>query len=336
MSNTILIKHGAGAPTSEQLQPYELGFDKTDKKLYIGVEDGEPELLRPDSVAKADYADKAQQADEAQKAFADGNGKIIAETYIQDLKIEEEKIIVTKNGEETEIGNIDSPSQNPYTVITKPRRSKENAQEGTKILEILCKNLQPNTNYVIKLYTLQRNRGRSYREWRHPINIEYSSESGYTEEQQELLENSGAYSGYRNIAGQPFDGAHLDQLHPQVPNWMPNNGVLKTEWHFTSNEKGSDYKLNLDLNTWILDLLKLNNLLADAPDYEGVQVWTLMGIGNRYYDSRNRLFQFRIESEDGKKLGSTKNTVRIGSAIFRIKEEELSLEESGIFYLSIS
>jgi hypothetical protein len=33
--------------------------------LYIGVEDGEPELLRPDSVAKADYADRAQYADEA-------------------------------------------------------------------------------------------------------------------------------------------------------------------------------------------------------------------------------------------------------------------------------
>ena len=327
MGNTILIKHGAGAPTSEQLQPYELGFDKADKKLYIGIEDGEPELLRPDSVAKAD---------EAQKAFADGNGKIIAETYIQDLKIEEEKIIVTKNGEEIKVGDIDSPSKNPYTIITKPRRSKENVQDGTKILEILCKNLQPNTDYVIKLYTLQRNRGRSYREWRHPINIEYSSESGYTEEQQELLTNSGAYSGYKNIAGQPFDGTQLDQFHPQVPNWMPNNGVLKTEWHFTSDEKGSDYTLILDLNTWILDLLKLNNILMNTPDYKGAQVWTLMGIGNGYYNSRNRLFQFRIESEDGNKLGSAKNTVRIGSAIFCVREEKLSLEESGISYLSIS
>lgn len=327
MGNTILIKHGAGAPTSEQLQPYELGFDKTNKKLYIGVEDGEPELLRPDSVAKAD---------EAQKAFADGNGKIIAETYIQDLKIEEEKIIVTKNGEEIEIGDIDSPSKNPYTVITKPRHSKENSQEGTKILEILCKNLQPNTNYIIKLYTLQRNRGHSYREWRHPVNIEYSPENGYTEEQQALLDASGIYSGYRNIAGQPFDGTHPDQFHPHVPEWMPNNGVLKTEWHFISDEKGSDYKLSLDLNAWILDLLKLNNSLLEAPEYEGAQVWTLMGVGNSYYNSRSRLFQFRVESQDGKKLGTAKNTVRIGSAIFLVRNGQLSLEESGVSYLSIS
>lgn len=336
MGNTILIKHGAGAPTSEQLQPYELGFDKTDKKLYIGVEDGEPELLRPDSVAKADYADKARYADEAQKASTDGNGKIIAETYIQDLKIEEEKIIVTKNGEEIKIGDIDSPSKNPYTIITKPRRSKENSAEGIKALEIICKNLQPNTNYIIKLYTLQRERGRSYREWRHPANIEYSPENGYTEEQQALLENSGLYSGYRNIAGEPFDEAHLDSLHPQVPNWMPNNGVLKTEWHFTSDEKGSDYKLSLDLNTWILDLLKLNNFLLDAPEYEGAQVWTLMGVGNSYYNSRSRLFQFRIESQDGKKLGNAKNTVRIGSAIFLVRNGQLSSAESGVSYLSIS
>lgn len=35
MANIFTIKHGSGVPNGK-LQPYELGFDETGKKLYIG------------------------------------------------------------------------------------------------------------------------------------------------------------------------------------------------------------------------------------------------------------------------------------------------------------
>ena len=35
MSNIIQIKRGSGAPSTEQLAPYELGYSTTAKKIYI-------------------------------------------------------------------------------------------------------------------------------------------------------------------------------------------------------------------------------------------------------------------------------------------------------------
>lgn len=37
MSNTIIIKNGVSPPTSGILQKGELGFDRLNKKFYIGV-----------------------------------------------------------------------------------------------------------------------------------------------------------------------------------------------------------------------------------------------------------------------------------------------------------
>ena len=36
MSNTIQIKRGAGVPPDGSLAPYELGYDTSNNKLYIG------------------------------------------------------------------------------------------------------------------------------------------------------------------------------------------------------------------------------------------------------------------------------------------------------------
>ena len=49
MANTIQIKHGSGAPEASVLAPFELGYDDSQKKLYIGAAEGEePVLLNPD------------------------------------------------------------------------------------------------------------------------------------------------------------------------------------------------------------------------------------------------------------------------------------------------
>ena len=44
MANKIIIKNGSGAPPSGSLAVAELGFDKTNKKVYIGHSDGPIEV----------------------------------------------------------------------------------------------------------------------------------------------------------------------------------------------------------------------------------------------------------------------------------------------------
>ena len=48
MANKIIIKNGAGAPPSDALDTAELGFDTTNKKVYIGHTDGPIEMGPPD------------------------------------------------------------------------------------------------------------------------------------------------------------------------------------------------------------------------------------------------------------------------------------------------
>jgi hypothetical protein len=52
MANKIIIKNGSGAPGAGTLQSSELGFDKENKKLYIGLEgeDVAPLLVNPPEV----------------------------------------------------------------------------------------------------------------------------------------------------------------------------------------------------------------------------------------------------------------------------------------------
>lgn len=62
MSNTILIKHGPGIPGDEVLQPYELGYDTTHKKLYIGIKENELNKVEAVSVGHAETANSATTA----------------------------------------------------------------------------------------------------------------------------------------------------------------------------------------------------------------------------------------------------------------------------------
>lgn len=62
VSNIIQIKRGNGAPGNNKLMPYELGYDKTNRQLYIGTEDGTAINLIPEKVASAIKADQLSTA----------------------------------------------------------------------------------------------------------------------------------------------------------------------------------------------------------------------------------------------------------------------------------
>lgn len=55
MSNIIIIKNGQSAPSPENLQRGEIGFDRSNKKLYIGVSEQEVFCFNQDMVV--DYKD---------------------------------------------------------------------------------------------------------------------------------------------------------------------------------------------------------------------------------------------------------------------------------------
>lgn len=71
MSNTILIKHGSGEPNEVVLEPYELGYNTTDKKLYIGIteeiEGNKVNKAEAVSVGHAETATSATSATSASK-----------------------------------------------------------------------------------------------------------------------------------------------------------------------------------------------------------------------------------------------------------------------------
>lgn len=62
INNIIQIKRGNGAPGNNKLMPYELGYDKTNRQLYIGTEDGMAINLIPEKVVSAINADQLSTA----------------------------------------------------------------------------------------------------------------------------------------------------------------------------------------------------------------------------------------------------------------------------------
>ena len=62
IKNIVQIKRGPGKPSDGILMPYELGYDKTNIRLYIGGEDGKAINLTPEKVASAINADQLSTA----------------------------------------------------------------------------------------------------------------------------------------------------------------------------------------------------------------------------------------------------------------------------------
>lgn len=67
MNNKIIIKNGNTPPSSQDLDVSELGFDKKNKKLYIGHDDGPILLNYGEDMSK--YATKEQVTDMINEAL---------------------------------------------------------------------------------------------------------------------------------------------------------------------------------------------------------------------------------------------------------------------------
>lgn len=175
-----------------------------------------------------------------------------------------------------------TPSAGMHTALARSKR----------ILHIMCSGLSLGKDYAVHLYALVRRRGNQQDLWRHPSNV--NTGKGYTGK------------GYANLVGQYYksDRNKATSVYPAVPEWMPNSGILQTEWLFTA-EAGT-HSLQIDLEQWILPMLKPLNASFDNG-------CGLIGVANRC--SAPLLMQFRVVRLSDGAVGQSSDTLRIGSAV---------------------
>lgn len=102
MSNKIILKHGAGAPADGVLDEAELGFDTTEKKLYIGYSDNNVLKILPiESKSAYEYAKEGgytgTEADFVEK---------LAKEYISKDETSSQKVQLTLEDGSTIIARI--------------------------------------------------------------------------------------------------------------------------------------------------------------------------------------------------------------------------------------
>lgn len=283
MSNIIQIKRGSGKPDG-QLAPYELGYDVSSKILYIGG----PLVYQEDG--SATY------------------GEAIALTGVGSG----ESIVVRENKPKIELVKTKGRAISNFYL--------QHLDDGIVVQDILgqkigcvCTNIKPNTTYTIKLYTMQRSRGNAYRQWRHPSNEYVETEEGRFAQ--------GACTGYINIAGtmvneKQYPGEHF----PSTPSWMPRNGILQTEWQFTTDKELKEPQtFYIYLGSWLLPLLK--------PVFPNQDYWTMIGLASDKQEEASRLFKFSIQ-EEGANIESelSEQTLSIGSVRANFIEEYIAMQ----------
>lgn len=197
------------------------------------------------------------------------------------------------DGSATKLGQGNAPV--PTTTLMKSKNSRKEAQK----LQIYCNNLKPNTNYSIYLYTIQKSRGNASRYWRHPAN----TSNGV---------HQGGYCGYANLVA---EAAVTGEEYPDIPDWMLHDGVLQTEWSFSTEDYEYSKVYEIDLNQWVADLMK--------PNLQGKDEWTMMGVSSKYPRQTSRQFQFKIVSSDDstKAIGDTNNTLYLSGVVRSYQEE---------------
>lgn len=160
---------------------------------------------------------------------------------------------------------INLENQNPsfYTELARV------SSKDQKLLTVICKGLTVGETYDVHLYTAARRRGSQHDPWRHPSNE--NTGKGYTGK------------GYANLAGQYYAGYVNGEVYPPVPDWMPNNGILQTEWSFTAGAETE--KLDIDYSEWLLPMLKPN------PGDFSRGTYGLIGV---YSAAAPLLMQFRL------------------------------------------
>jgi len=148
--------------------------------------------------------------------------------------------------------------------------------------------------FELHVYQCMRRRKRTTY-WRHPSN--WNAEPG----------KGVCKVGYGQIASYSYAHGKADTeevlFYPEVPEWMPNNGYLKTVLPLTTSMLKRGF-LDLDLTKWLLPMLKPTEEVMD---------WSrcgLIGIQKNGTDAPI-LFQFRLAS-NGKVVGEAKDTLAVG------------------------
>lgn len=146
--------------------------------------------------------------------------------------------------------------------------------------------------FAIHVYQCMRRRKRATY-WRHPSN--WSEEPG----------TGVCKLGYRQIANRLYaHGENTSDIpYPEVPEWMPNNGYLRTEFPVATTHLKRGY-FDLNLTTWLLPLLKPINEAMD---------WTHCGLIGLQDDGTIAplLFRFCVVS-GGKVIGEARNVLAVG------------------------
>lgn len=172
-----------------------------------------------------------------------------------------------------------------YTTITKTRPVDERGKLGKPIsLNIHCHNLIPGEQYKIYMYKAQRQRAKTFRGWTHSPNFDFDDSSS-------------------NICRLGYAKA-IAKENGYIPEWMPNNGYLQTEWDIPENH-GENYILSIDFREWILPMLKNPE---QYPEEYAVQI---IGLQNRKAGAlwmKWKVIRVKDQAE-----GECQQTVKIGT-----------------------
>ena len=129
--------------------------------------------------------------------------------------------------------------------------------------------------------------------WRHPDNYDVGGEDS-------------SRFGYGQIAGAEY-GGNGQYSYDAVPEWMPHDGYLVSEFSLTEEILSRGY-MDIDLTTWLLPLVK--------PKRQGsgyLMTWNTIGLMglSQYGMNGPLLFRFCI-AKNGAAIGESRDTLAIG------------------------
>ncbi len=155
-------------------------------------------------------------------------------------------------------------------------------------------NLVPGKKYKLWLFTCSRRGGRKYGPWMHHLNYDADG----------LNEYGVGRLGYGTVAKSPLNSDRYPNAHEfaEVPEWMPNNGYLQTEWDI---EDGTT-SLEISLDEWIVPMMRpacvyskessWNGRFDSNADYEDFY-GKMIGVAGR--SAAAKLFRFCVADASG-------------------------------------
>lgn len=172
----------------------------------------------------------------------------------------------------------------PYTTLTRDGKA------GT--VTVHFHGLVAGERYALYLYTANRRNGRRQKAWRHTPNYDFDDEN-----------RSVSRKGYGRLAGTAIGCLSDNGNYPSVPDWMPNDGYLQTEWEVPAGAQ----EFKIYLKRWLLPMLKPIVPSADDP-------WKKCGmIGLGTTDKASLLMQWRLVRLDDGAVGECRDTLKVGA-----------------------